>query len=66
MVDTATLAVYLETTPREVLRMVKAGELVPRGQWGKGSRRGRPGWFFDLDALRGGLTDGDLVADIGS
>jgi len=65
MVDTATLAVYLETTPREVLRMVKAGELVPRGQWGKGGR-GRPGWWFDLDRLRGGLDDHSDLADIGS
>lgn len=50
LVDTATLAVYLEIPPREVRRMVAAGKLKPRGQYGKGGR-GRPGWFFDLDAL---------------
>jgi hypothetical protein len=64
MVDTATLAVYLETTPREVIRMVASGELKPLGQFGRGGR-GRPGWFFDLDNLRGELDDGPSAGNHG-
>jgi len=64
MVDTATLALYLETKPREIIRMVAAGELKPRGQWGRGGR-GRPGWFFDLDNLRGELDESESAGNHG-
>jgi hypothetical protein len=65
LVDTAALAVWLATTPREIRRMVAAGEFKPRGQWGKGSRRGRPGWYFDLDNLRGELDAGSPAVNHG-
>lgn len=65
-VDTASLAIYLGISTRDVRRKVASGELKPLGQWGRGSRRGRPGWFFDLDALGEELDDHPTVADIGS
>lgn len=65
LVDTATLALWLGITPRQVARRVAAGKLKPLGQWGRGGR-GRPGWFFDLDALTGELDDDRGTSDIGS
>jgi hypothetical protein len=49
-VDTATLAVALGITPRQVRRLVERGELCPLGVKRTG-RRGRPGYRFDLDSL---------------
>lgn len=57
LVDTATLAVWLGTTPREVRRQAADGTLVVARR-SSGGRRGRPGLWFDLDNLRGELTAG--------
>lgn len=65
LVDTATLALYLGVTTRTVARRVNAGTLTPLGQWGKGGR-GRPGWFFDLDAVRDTLAKDRGVSHIGT
>lgn len=64
LVDTATLAVWLGITPREVRRQVTAGELVAVYRSSAG-QRGRPGLWFDLNNLRGELTDDRALADIG-
>lgn len=64
LVNTETLAVWLGTTPREVRRQVANGTLVPIQRSSRG-RPGRPGLWFDLDNLRGELTDRVDLADIG-
>lgn len=66
LVDAHTVAVYLGVTTRTIRRKVASGELKPMGQFGKGSHRGRPGWFFDLDNLRGELTEDPPTSDIGT
>ena len=65
LVDTAALAVAMGVTARTIERRVQAGTLTPRGQYGKGSRRGRPGWFFDLEECVA-LDDDPPVSHIGS
>jgi hypothetical protein len=61
-VDTAMLAVYLDTTPREVRRQVAARALIPIGR-GRVGRYGQPTWWFDLDDLYGQLDKQPEPAD---
>lgn len=51
LVDTDTLAVWLEITASGVRDRISAGTLHPVARLRTG-KRGQPRWLFDLDAVR--------------